>query len=313
MASGQGKNYPNAQNTQNTPDNTANSTKPKRSMTPYIIIGIILVLIVVLGYFAFLAPSAPSNPNQNILSNLTNKSLTSAQHLYYEDLAKAADISALSISYSTGGNVSQPITGPNNTKLIVTANQKINSETMGNNSTSTLYAAVTYHNAANNALLISNDSNIYFYDTPQNTVTCLNQTTYEAGTSSANLTCTYGDGGLYYLDSFPFVITNVTALGYLGPADVTYLGTKTIIGRTCDNFMISNQTGGLISNYTTVSTCLDTQYGIPLYFNETDFSGGLPSQGMLLVVQNISTNVSGQAFVIPPAYISNANNASSII
>jgi hypothetical protein len=84
---------------------------------------------------------------------------------------------------------------------------------------------------------------------------------------------------------------------------VTYSGSKSIAGRNCDDFIISNATGAnLQSNYSVFNLCIDTQYGVPLYFNETDVTNGVPGS-FAFTATSVSTDVPSSEFVIPQQYI----------
>ncbi len=290
------------------------STTPKSSRSPilYILLGALIVLLLAAAYFTIFSSGSASVPNRNIESNLTNANLTPVQHLFYADLAKAIGLHSIGVVYSMG-NFSNVSSGPTGLALLTTVNQTVSSYKSGNYSVSTSDAVVSYRNLATNELLQQNVSKLYFYSTPQDVVSCLNETTNTGISSNSNFTCTLGDGGLGYLDSFPSTISNLTALGYLGVGKVTYSGNLTILGRSCNSFYISNLTAYGSDNYSTISTCLDSQYGLPLYFNETDYINGVQTQGMLLLLRNITTNVAQSSLAIPAAYLGNAQNASSFI
>lgn len=298
--------YPSTQTSQQSTQSGSN-----RKTLIYILVGVMLVLILAAAYFTlFSGPSTP--PNQNIYSNLSSANLTPGQHAFYVDLAKAANVSSIGVTYFAG-NYTNATISPGGAPLVSTTQQIITAYRSGADNASELLTTVTYFDAASNSIVGTNSSDVYFYNTTQGTVTCINETTSAGIIRNGNLTCTFGDGGLGYLRSFPFEITNVTALGYLGTGSVTYSGPSTMIGRACDDFLVSNLISPSASNYSQVSLCMDEQYGIPLYFNETDYSNGVPSQGLLLVAQNISSNVPASAVSIPAAYESSAQNDSSFI
>jgi hypothetical protein len=107
-----------------------------------------------------------------------------------------------------------------------------------------------------------------------------------------------------FIEATPYTAVNVSSLSYLVfNSTVSYTGTKTIAGRGCDNFIISNATASnLQSNYSIFNICLDNQYGIPLYLNQTVVSGGIPSS-FAVTATAVSANASSSEFVIPQQYL----------
>jgi hypothetical protein len=135
-------------------------------------------------------------------------------------------------------------------------------------------------------------------------------TTYSAGLeTNSSLSCAHGDQGLSYIEQTPFTADNVSSLSLLVFNNtLTYKGAKTIDGRNCDDFIISNVSASNIqSNYSVYNICIDTQYGIPLYFNQTDVVGGSPSS-YVFTATAVATNATASEFVIPQQYMSAAQS-----
>ncbi len=147
-------------------------------------------------------------------------------------------------------------------------------------------------------------SGTYYYNT-NTTLTCFNDTTYSAGlVTNSSLQCGSGDQGMSFMEATPYTAVNVSSLSYLVfNSTVSDAGAKTIGGRGCEDFIISNATtANLQSNYSVFNICLDNQYGIPLYLNQTVVSGGIPSSFAVMATA-VSANASSSEFVIPQQYL----------
>ena len=175
---------------------------------------------------------------------------------------------------------------------------------MGNYNKTVIQYHNSYANTQNGDVIAKNISSIYYYNT-NTTITCFNDTTYSSGlVTNSSLQCGSGDQGLSDIEETPFTAVNVSSLSYLVFNNtVTYDGAETIAGRSCDDFIISNATASNLQfNYSVFNLCIDTQYGVPLYFNETDVIGGVPSS-FVFTATAVSTNVPSSEFVIPQQYL----------
>jgi hypothetical protein len=106
------------------------------------------------------------------------------------------------------------------------------------------------------------------------------------------------------MEESPFTAANVSSLSYLVfNATVEFEGPKSIAGRSCDDFVISNETASNEqSDYIVFNLCIDSQYGVPLYFNETEVYQGVP-YAAAATATSVSTDVTGSDFTIPQQYL----------
>ena len=219
------------------------------------------------------------------------------------DLQKSQNLSSLYVSYySSNGTYEVPESS--NLTLAITSNQTIDSYKLDNYNRTTITSITTYANSKTGAQIAKNVSSIYYYDS-NTTITCFNTTAY-SGTvvENSSLQCGPGDQGLDHIEETPFTAANVSILAYLVFNNtVTYGGAKSVLGRSCDNFIISNETSAnLESNYSSINICIDKQYGIPLYLNQTNVVHGVPSSYEFAAIV-VSANVSGSEFIIPQKYL----------
>jgi len=224
--------------------------------------------------------------------------------LFVNDLEKSENVTNLQVSYYSS-NATQYITQSSNLTIAISNNMTINSYKLGNYNRTAIIGVVTYTNARNGDVMAKNVSGTYYYNT-NTTITCFNDTTYSSGlVTNSSLQCGSGDQGMSFLEEVPYTAVNVSSLSYLVFNNtVTYAGTKLIIGRGCDDFIISNATSAnLQSDYSVFNICIDNQYGILLYLNETDVIGGIPSS-FAITATSVSTNVSSQELAIPQQYLS---------
>jgi hypothetical protein len=265
----------------------------------------IAVIVIIIAYYAISSlGSGPSLSGKQILDNVSSANLNQTQARFVNDLKMSENVSNLAVSYYSS-NATYQIKESNNLTVAVSNNQTIDSYKMGNYNKTVITQITAYTNAGNGQDISKNVNITYYYNTNQ-TVTCFNSTSYSAGIiSNTSVACGDGDQGMSYLEETPFTAANVSGLSYLVfNSTVSYTGVKTIAGRSCDNFIISNATASnLQSNYTVFGLCIDTQYGVPLYFNETEVTGGIPSS-FSLSATSLTTNVSSSEFVIPSSYLS---------
>jgi hypothetical protein len=202
--------------------------------------------------------------------NLSNSTLNRTGLTLLQDLKKSLNVTSLHVTYLTGNN------------------QTIDSYHLAG------YNKTVYH---------TNTYTIYYYETNM-TLACLNQ-------SGSSVKCSKGTGGYNYLVKFPYTAKNISMFGILMvEGNLTSTGTQIIAGRKCDNFEFSNLTrGNLLSNYSVINLCLDSQYGIPLYVNETGVIGGALNSAVRLTATYFSTNVSKSDFAIPASYTKALQNA----
>jgi hypothetical protein len=281
----------------------------KRNPLKYITIIAVAVVAIIIAYNALFGSGGKSLSSKQIFSNVSSSKLNQTQSLFVNDLERSENVSSLQVSYYSS-NSTQYITQSSNLTIAITSNQTIDSYKLGDYNKTVITGTVAYTNAKNGTVIAKNMSSVYYYNT-NTTVTCFNDTTYSsASVTNSSLQCASGDQGLSYLEETPFTAANVSALSYLVFNNtVTYSGTRSIAGRECDYFIISNETASnLQSNYTVYDLCIDTQYGIPLYVNATDVVGGVPSS-FGFTATAVSANVSGSEFVIPQQYLSSISHS----
>lgn len=288
----------------------ADSTAPqatntgKRSPWMYVAIIAVVIIVIAVAYYALSGSSGPSVTSKQILSNASNSTLNQTQALFISDLKKSESVNNLEVSYYSS-NATQHIAESSSLTLSISSNQTINSYKLGDYNKTVITGIMAYTNSNNGNVIERNVSSMYYYNT-NTTLTCFNDTTYSGGLLvNSSLQCGSGDQGLSYLEETPFTAVNVSSLSYLVfNNSLTYGGQKTIAGRACDDFIISNATSSnLESNYSVFNLCIDTQYGIPLYFNETDVVNGVPGSPFAFTATSVSANVSSSEFVIPQLYL----------
>lgn len=285
------------------------STQPttdtkKRNPLIYVAILVIVVIVAFIAYSLLSNSSGNSLSSKQILNNISNSSLNQTQTLFVNDLKRSENVSSLHVEYYSS-NATQYVKQSNNLTIAINSNMTIDSYKLGNYNKSVLSEIVSYTNSKNGDVIAENVSDLYYYNT-NTTVICFNDTSYSSGlVSNSSLQCYSGDQGQSYIEQAPFTAVNVSSLSYLAfNNSVTYGGTKTIAGRNCDSFIISNGTAAnLQSNYSVFDLCIDTQYGILLYFNQTYVVNGVPSSQSFSAT-SVSTNVPSSEFVIPQSYLS---------
>lgn len=292
-----------------TQSQSTSSTK-RTNILLYLGIAVVVVIIIAIAYFAlssFVGGSSGPSGSQ-ILTNATNSSLNQTQQRFVGDLAKSLNVSDLYVSYHLS-NATSYVPYSSNITLAISNNQTIVSYKLGNENKTVINDVLEYSNQQSGQQISKNVTNVYYYNT-NTTIMCFNQTTYSAGLeTNSSLSCAHGDQGLSYIEQTPFTAVNVSSLAYLiYNNSLAYQGTKTIDGRSCDDFLISNATASNIqSNYSVYNICVDTQYGIPLYFNQTDVVSGSPSS-FVFTATAVSTNVTSSELVIPQQYITAAQS-----
>ncbi len=286
---------------------TTNATN--RRLLKYVAIAVIVGVVLVLGYYTITGVSSHSLNSKQIFSNVSSYDLNQTQSLFVNDLEKSENVSSLQVAYYSS-NTTEQVPESGNVTIAITYNQTIDSYKSDTYNKTVITDTVAYTNSETGARIIKNVSSVYYYDT-NTTVTCLNDTSYSAlSVTNSSLQCGFGDQGWSYLEETPFTAANVSALSYLVFNNtITYKGVKSIAGRSCDGFIFSNATAAnLQSNYTIYNLCIDTRYGIPLYFNATEVAGGVPNS-FVFTATAVTTSVSASEFVIPPQYLSAIPNS----
>jgi hypothetical protein len=279
------------------------------NLLKYAVVITVVGALIAIAYYV-LSGSGQGLSSEQIFQNVSSANLNRTQALFVGDLEKSLNVSSLYVSYYSS-NAAQYVRQSNNLTIALTNNQTIDSYKLGDYNRTSITSRVAYTNAKNGVQLAENVSGEYYYNT-NTTITCFNDTAYSSMlVSNSSLQCAAGDQGLSYLEETPFTAANVSSLSYLVFNNtVTYDGTKSIAGRSCDDFVISNATAAnLQSNYTVVDLCIDKGYGIPLYFNDTTVVDGMPSS-FAFTATVVSANVSGSELAIPQQYL---NASHSII
>ncbi len=293
-----------------TTQETAATSKPKvnaltkKRTIMYIASAVAIVVIGVLAYYALSGfGNSKVIKGSQVFKGLSNSSLNATQTEFLTELKKSQGISSMHITYYSQNKGASEQQADNST-VEEDINQTVDSYVLGDSGKSVLTSIVTYSNTITKNTILENRSTVYYYNTPSNTITCLNQSTNSSGVINSSISCYPGNGGLTYLNGFPFSVTNVTSLALIVyQGSTSYQGMKTIDGRFCDSYFFRNGSStNLSSNYSTLSLCIDQQYGLPLYFNETQvIRGALNSLAFTAI--KVSTNVSNAEFVIPAAYL----------
>jgi hypothetical protein len=272
------------------------------SLLKYAVVIVVAGVLIALAYYA-LSGSGGQLTSRQIFSNVSSANLNHTQSLFVNDLMRSENVSDLYVSYYSS-NATQYVTPSSNLTIAITSNQTIDSYKLGNYNATSIISVVAYKNSKSGVAIAKNVSEIYYYSTNA-TITCFNDTSYSSTLiANASLQCASGDQGQSYLEETPFTAVNVSSLSYLVFNNtVTYGGTKKIAGRGCDDFVISNATASnLRSNYTIFNLCIDTQYGIPLYLNDTTVVNGLPSS-FAFTATAVSAAVTSSELAIPPQYL----------
>jgi len=295
-----------AQPTQQQQQNQQPHVGRGRNLFLYVIIGLVVLVLVVVIYFAVTSLSSTSAPTSGqVLNNITNSSgLNTNQSMFVNDLKKSESVSNLKVIYYSA-NATERVTWPGNTTVAINSNQTIDSYTYDGYNRTDYVSIVSYTDTKTNVVLQENVSAVEFYSTNK-TISCFNDTSYASGLQTNNtLQCYNGDEGLDYLEQSPFSAANDSGLAYLVFNNtVSYRGTKSYAGRSCDDFLISNASySNLQSNYTVYDICLDSQYGIPLYLNQTNVTNGMPTS-FYFVATAVSADVNASQVAIPTAYSS---------
>ncbi len=281
----------------------ASSASGKSGISKYIGIIAIALVVIIIAYYLLASLGGQSLTSKQIFDNVSSASLNQTQSLFVKDLARSENVSDLHVSYYSKAAPQQVVQSSNLT-VSISSNQTIDSYKLGSYNKTVMTSITAYTNSRNGDVLEKNVSSVYYYRT-NTTLICFNYTAYSSGlVTNSSLQCGSGDQGQNYVEETPFTAVNVSMLSYLVFNNtVTNKGTRTIAGRGCDDFIISNAaSSNLQSNYSVFNLCIDRQYGIPLYFNETDVSGGVPVS-FDFIATNVSTIVQGSEFIIPPQYL----------
>ncbi len=280
------------------------SSAPGRSgISRYIGIIAIALVVIVIAYYLLTSLGGQSLTSKQIFENVSSSGLNQTQSLFVKDLARSENVSDLQVSYYSKA-ATQHVVQSSNLAVNITSNQTIRSYKLGSYNKTVMTSITAYADSKNGDVLEKNVSSIYYYNT-NTTLICFNYTEYSMGqVTNSSLQCGSGDQGQNYIEETPFTAVNVSMLSYLVFNNtVTNNGARTIAGRGCDDFIISNATSSnLHSNYSVFNLCIDRQYGIPLYFNETDVTGGVPAS-FDFIATNVSTSVPSSEFIIPPQYL----------
>lgn len=279
-----------------------------RSSSKYLTVILVAAIVIVVAYYLLSALGGQSLNSKQIFSNVSSASLNQTQSRFVSDLERSENVTSLFVSYFSG-NTTQRVPQSSNLTVAINTNETVDSYKLGDYNKTVDTSIVAYTNTENGDVIAKNVSGIYYYNT-NTTLTCFNNTAYSSGlVTNSSLQCGSGDQGLNYIEETPYTAVNVSDLSYLVFNNtVTYGGTKTIAGRSCDDFIISNATSSnLESNYTVFNICVDTQYGVLLYLNDTDVTGGIPSS-FEFTATAVSTNVPASAFVVPQQYLSAIQN-----
>jgi hypothetical protein len=272
------------------------------NLLKYAVVIVVAGVLIALAYYA-LSGSGGGLTSRQIFSNVSSANLNQTQARFVNDLMRSENVSDLYVSYYFS-NATEYVTPSSNLTIAITSNRTIDSYKLGNYNVTSIASVVAYTNTKSKVVIEKNVSEIYYYDT-NTTLTCFNDTSYSSTLiANASLQCAFGDQGLSYLEESPFTAVNVSSLSYLVFNNtVTYGGTRRIAGRGCDDFVISNETASnLRSNYTIFNFCIDSQYGIPLYINDTTVVNGIPSS-FAFAATAVSVNVTGSELAIPRQYL----------
>jgi hypothetical protein len=281
----------------------ASNAGKRSSSRKYITIAIAVMAVAFIAYSLLSGVSGPSLNSRQVFNNVSSYNLNQTQSLFVKDLERSENVTSLEVSYHSS-NATQYITQSSNLTMAINSNLTIDSYKLGNYNKTVITDTVTYTNSKSGAAIAKNVSSVYYYDTNA-TVTCFNDTTYSSElVTNSSLQCGSGDQGQNYIEETPYTAVNVSSLAYLVFNNtVTYSGAKSIAGSNCDDFIISNATSAnLQSNYSVFNLCIDTHYGVPLYFNDTDVVKGVPSS-FGLTATAVSASVSASEFVIPQQYL----------
>ncbi len=285
-------------------DNASTATSATRqNPLKYVAMMVVIGVVIALAYYAITGWGSKGLSSKQTFSYVLNQSLNQTQALFVNDLKKSENVSNLYIAYYYS-NSTEYIKQSSNITIEISSNQTINSYRLGEYNRTDIASVVAYTDKESNAMIAKNVSSVYYYGS-NTTVTCFNDTDYSSSSiTNSSLQCGTGDQGLSYLEQTPFTAANVSELSYLVFNNtVTYSGTRSIAGRSCDNFIISNETpSNLQENYTVYGFCIDKQYGIPLYFNATEVVGGAPSS-FAFTATEVSANVSASELVVPQQYL----------
>lgn len=312
----------------NTPDNTQSSTSNQSGpfsssntttsgkSNSLLLIGAIIVIVVIIIGIAYYAitklSSGSSTPTSATLNSISNSSLNQTAALFLTDLKNSQYVSALHVTYFESNATIYSTPPGANYSIAITSNQTVQSYKLNDYNRTDVINLFAYTNTKDGDVLSENVSDIEYYNS-NTTIICFNQTTYELGAkTNSSLQCESGDGGESFIEQFPFTADNITAFAFVidnATYSLKYVGTETYIGRSCDDFIISNETtSNLLTNYSAFSMCLDHQYGVPLYFNATEVVGGIPNSTVYTATA-LSTNVTASDFVIPQAYLDNVSHS----
>lgn len=262
---------------------------------------VVIAVLILLAYLPVITV-----PRSDIAkSNKTSTTISSQTSLFVEELGKLSAQRRLAASYLT--NDTQYVARSGNAIVLVTTNQTITSYANGSNSSSVLNSYIEYSNLTTNAIIFKNLTTIYYYNTSTAAITCINETTYSLGENHSVFQCIRG-AGLVFLNRFPFTLLNLSSMiPVTSTSRIQYAGRVTTRLGECDGFVVNTEAHTSSPINSTFTLCLDTIYGIPLYFNMSTVAHHVTQRSATLVAFNLSTNVSNSHFVIPQAWLKNAS------
>ena len=260
----------------------------------FIGIAVIAVVIAVAALSRNVAPLTRSAPGTN--SDIVK--------MFDSELNISGSLSDIGVEYAFGNMSTELNSGAQ--QIHVLQSETIYSYRLGGYSKSVMDTSLSYMQGQNT---LDNYSNITsYFNTPALKLRCVNQSVYRtSGASNATVSCVNGSTS-EQAGSFPLSINAAVGLaaianGYSG----SYLGKRNISGRMCDDYLFSNTTYAVTTTY---NICLDRNYGIPVYMNETVFKDGVYSHSTYMVLKRIYTSLNSSYFKIPVAgaNISNYSN-----
>lgn len=261
------------------------------------IIAVVAAVAVVLAAYVFLHGSG-NGTRPEIYPRSVENVTSAGQRLFYSDLQKAVGLSSIGVVYTVNRNNTEESLSTQNGVVLVARNETITSEELNGRIASVLKTKLVY---TSNNYSATNITSLYYYNTPSE-ITCLNESA-----SQGIVQCLNGTGGLPFLKSFPFTISNITSLKYFGDYNITYTGVRIIDGRECDDFLSLTKFLNSSGNYSLAYICLDQQYGIPLIFNESIVANGTRSNGPFLQLTSITMNVTATNFSVPGKFINESS------
>ncbi len=225
--------------------------------------------------------------------------------MFDSELNMSSSLSDIGVEYVFGNTSAELKSGTQ--RIQVLQSETIYSYRFGGYSKAVMDTSLSYAQGQNTLVSYSNITS--YFNTPMLELTCVNQSVYHtAGASNATISCINGTSS-EQADSFPISINAVAGLEAITKTySGSYLGTKNISGRTCDDYLFSNTTQAVTTTY---NICLDTDYGMPLYMNETVAKNGTYSYSTYMIMKRIYSNLNSSYFKIPAADAHNIGNSST--